>query len=236
MLIDDERVIAEADDIVAEAEDVSVEDDFNYWVDWEWIALEASDEEVEAVETVEDSDVVDFNAIFEDEEFQNTLSEVNLTNEEAAWLIWLFAGLWMLLIPLGIIGFILRILRIIALRKAFEKAWEGWWKALVPVYSSYIKYKLAEIKNWFRCTLLVALIIWIIAVCIPNQENLINNIGCAITWIIYIVMLFKFARKYGWGVCTSILFVLFYPICILILGFGNSQYEWKKSEETVVEA
>jgi hypothetical protein len=47
-------------------------------------------------------------------------------------------------------------------------------------------------------------------------------------------MLFKFARKYGWGVFTSVLFVLFYPICILILGFGNYKYEGR--EETVVEA
>lgn len=194
------------------------------------------DETAEAIEeTVDLEGVQDFNSLFENEEVQNALSEMNLTNEEAAWLIWLFAGLGMLLIPLAFVGLILRILRIIALWKAFERAGEPGWKALIPVYCSYIKYKLAWMKNWFWYCLLIALIIWVIAASIPDQQELITNIGCLITSIIYIVMLFIFARKYGWGVFASVLFVIFYPICVLILGFGNYPYQWK-SEETIVEA
>ncbi|MBR7036432.1 hypothetical protein IKI14_00760 [bacterium] len=69
----------------------------------------------------------------------------------------------------------------------------------------------------------------------PDQQELITNVGCLITSIIYIVMLFKFARKYGWGVFASVLFVIFYPICVLILGFGNYPYQGK-TEEIIVEA
>ena len=214
VLLDEEPIAAEAYDV--EAEDV-VED-------VEEVTDEVADDLAEA----------DFNAIFEDEEVQNALNELNLTNEEAAWLIWLFAGLGMLLIPLAIVGFILWILRIIALWKAFQRAWQWGWEAIVPVYCSYIKYKLAGMKNWFWYGLLIAVIMWIVAAFIPDQQQLLNDIATTIVWIIYIVVKFKFARKYGWGVFASILYVIFNPICVLILGFGNYKYEGK--EETVVEA
>ena len=239
------------DDVVADTENVvdetaeAIDDVVDETAD---VLVEAADETAEAVDaTVEEAEdiidettdlewIEDFNSLFENEEVQNALSGMNLTNEEAAWLIWLFAGLGMLLIPLAIVGFILRILRIIALWKAFERAGEPGWKALVPVYCTYIQYKLSCMKNWFWYSLLIAVIAWVIAACIPNQQELITNIGSAIIWIIYIVMLFKFAKKYGWGTFASVLFVIFYPICVLILGFGNYPYEWKKTEKTVVEA
>ena len=217
------------DDVVVEAENVVDEA-----VD---VVDEAIDETAETIdETVELEWIEDFNSIFENEEVQNLLNEEGLTNEEAAGAFWLVAwlGLWMLFV-IGIIGFVFRILRIIALWKAFERAGEPGWKALIPVYCTYIQYKLSWIKMWFWYALIIAIIAWIIAACIPNQQELITNIGYLITWIIYIVMLFKFARKYGWGVFASVLFVIFYPICVLILGFGNYPYEWK-SEQTVVEA
>ena len=238
--LDDEQ------EIVAEAEDV-VEDDAVEIADVEEtvedVVEDATDEmsdtlneTAEAIDEATDLEWIDdFNSLFEDDEVQNALSEMNLTNEEAAWLIWLFAGLGMMMIPLAIIGIILRILRIIALWKAFERAGEPGWKALVPVYCTYIQYKLSGMKNWFWYGLLIAVIAWVIAACIPNQQELISNIGCLITWIIYIVMLFKFAKKYGWGTFASVLFVIFYPICVLILGFGNYPYQGK-SEKTIVEA
>lgn len=225
----DEQIVAEADDIVAEAEE-AVED----------VAVEIADAEEAVEDTAEDvaeeatEEVEDFAALLNTDEVQNAFS--GFTNEEAAWIIWIFAWLWMwLLFVLGFVGFILWILRIIALWKAFERAGESGWKALIPVYCSYIKYKLAWMKNWFWYCLLIALIMWVIAACMPDQQELITNVGCLITSIIYIVMLFKFARKYGWGVFASVLFVIFYPICVLILGFGNYPYQGK-TEEIIVEA
>ncbi len=158
-----------------------------------------------------------------------------LTDEQATMIAGFLVGFglgWLLVI--WIISIILRILRIIALWKAFSRAWEWWWKALIPVYCSYIKYKLAGMKYWFWYGLGIALIIWIIAACLPDQKESLTSIATFIAWIIYIVMKFKFAKNYGWGTFASILFVLFYPICILVLGFGNYPYQGKS--ETVVEA
>ncbi len=134
-----------------------------------------------------------------------------------------------------IIGFVWWLIKTIALWKAFTKAGEAGWKAIIPIYHFYIEYKIAGMKNWFWYGILIAVVMWIIAAFIPDQQQLLTNIGSAIVWIIYIVVTFKFARKFGWGVFTSILFVLFYPICILILGFGSSKYQGKE-ESTVVEA
>ena len=237
VILDEEPIVAEAEDVVAEdvvAEDVAAEE---VAVDDELATEEAALEADDAIYYEDDENLedFDFNSIFEDEEVKNALDEAGLTNEEAAWLFGLLLGLGALMIPLAIISFILWILRIIALWKAFQRAWQWGWEAIVPVYCSYIKYKLAGMKNWFWYGLLIAVIFWIIAAFVPDQQKLLTDIATAIVWIIYIVVKFKFARKYGWGVFASILYVLFNPICVLILGFGNYPYEGK-SKETVVEA
>ena len=236
VILDEEPIVAEAEDVVAEdvvAEDVAAEEvAIDDGLATEEAALEADDAiYYEDDENLED---FDFNSIFEDEEVKNALDEAGLTNEEAAWLLGLLLGLGALMIPLAIISFILWILRIIALWKAFQRAWQWGWEAIVPIYCSYIKYKLAGMKNWFWYGLLIAVIFWIIAAFIPDQQKLLTDIATAIVWIIYVVVKFKFARKYGWGVFASILYVIFNPICVLILGFGNYKYEGK--EETIVEA
>lgn len=232
--LDEEPIAAEAEVVEDEdvaAEEVAIDDELAAEED---VALEATDEET-AIEDEYNLDDVNFNDIFENEEVKAALDEAGLSNEEAAWLLGVLLGLGMLLIPFAIVAFILWILRIIALWKAYQRAWQWGWEAIVPIYCSYIKYKLAWMKSWFWYGLLIAVIMWIIAAFIPDQQQLLTNIACAVVWIIYIVVKFKFARKYGWGVFASILYVLFNPICVLILGFGNYPYEGKE-EKTVVEA
>lgn len=210
-----EEVEAIADEVAAEVEDVenAVEDT-------------ADDVAVEATEQVED-----LSALLNTEEVQNAFS--GFTTEETAWIIWIFAGMW---IAGFLVVLVLAILGIIALWRAFTRAWEGWWKAIIPIYNTYIQFKLADMKNWFWYMILIAFAFGVVAACIPSYEELISNIAYVVARIIGAVASFKFARKYGWWVFAAVLFALFYPICILVLGFGNYPYEWKKSEETIVEA
>lgn len=236
----EENAIAEDDQIVAEAENVEVAAE-NVAVE-EVNVAEDADDSLEQIMAENPELVTDLNAGLD--EFLGALEEENegitdefnaqfTTDEEraaaAAGLLAIFAGFGLIA---WIIAFVWWLIKTIALWKAFTKAGEAGWKAIIPIYHTYIEYKLAGMKNWFWYGLLIAFIIWIIAAFIPDQQQLLTNIACAIVWIIYIVVTFKFARKFGWGVFTSILFVLFYPICILILGFGSSKYEGK----TVVEA
>ena len=224
-VVETENFVDDAAEVVDEVIDESVD----VADDTVWETVEILEDEVN-FEWVDD-----FNSLFENEEVQNVLVDLDLTNEEAAWIFWIFAGIgiWLLMV-FGIIGFVLRILRIIALWKAFERAGEEWWKALIPVYCTYIQFKLAWMKKWFWCTLIIAVLVWIIAVFTPSYQEVLSGLIVLITWIIRIVMLFVFARKYGWSVFASVLFVIFYPICVLILGLWDYKYEGE--EETVVEA
>ena len=98
-VLDEEQIVAEVEDVLVDdvVADIVVDDELDYWVDEDAVALETVEEGT--VEGIADlDDVEDFNSIFEDEEVENMLAEMNLTNEEAAWLLgWLtglFAGLW----------------------------------------------------------------------------------------------------------------------------------------------
>ena len=231
VVLDEEPIAAEAEDV--DVEEVNVTEEVN-----------AEDDSLEQLIAENPEIVSDLNAGLDEilgaleEENEGITDEFNAqftTDEEraaaAAGLLAIFAGFGLIA---WIIAFVWWLIKTIALWKAFTKAWEAGWKAIIPIYHTYIEYKLAGMKNWFWYGLLIAVIMWIIAAFVPKQQQLLTDIACAIVWIIYIIVTFKFARKFWWGVFTSILFVLFYPICILILGFGNSKYEGES--ETVVEA
>ena len=202
-LNDEERIAAEAEDVDA------VADEFNEEV--EAIADDAVAEIEDAEEAVEDTaedvaeeateEVEDFAALLNTDEVQNAFS--GFTNEETAWIIWIFAGMW---IAGLLVALVFGILAIIALWKAFTRAWEGGWKAIIPVYNTYIQFKLADMKNWFWYMILIAFIFGVVAACLPDYKDLITNIWYVVSWIIGIVASFKFARKYGWWVFASILF------------------------------
>jgi len=119
---------------------------------------------------------------------------------------------------------------IIALWFVFKKAGEKGWKAIIPIYNEYITYKIAGIKNWFWWSLLIAFVIWFIAGFFPAYQGIFTSVAICICGIIAIVKNFKLARNFNWGVFTSILFVLFNWICVLILWFGKSQYKGDKAE------
>lgn len=130
----------------------------------------------------------------------------------------------------GIIALICCIIYIIALWFVFKKAGEKGWKAIIPIYNEYITYKIAGIKNWFWWSLLIAFVIWFIGGFFPDYQQIFTSVALCICGIITIVKNFKLARNFNWGVFTSILFVLFNWICVLILWFGKSQYKGDKAE------
>lgn len=260
---DEELIVVAAENL--DEEDVAADDELDYGVNDDEIALEVaqeetddSDEEVlDSRENIDasiddlmwmiDEEVETSNLTFEgildgevsEEEVKAMLHEwaisIWLTDDQATMLVGFLVGFGLggLLVML-VISIILGILGIIALWKAFSRAWEGGWKAIIPIYNTYIMYKLAGMKNWFWYLILIIVAFAIASACLPDYEDILTYISETICGIISIVATFLFARKYTWGVFASILFVLFNPICILFLGFGNYPYQGK--EETVVEA
>jgi hypothetical protein len=125
------------------------------------------------------------------------------------------------------IGLIWIILYITALRKSFEKAWEAGRKAIIPIYNTYIVYKIANIKIWFRLSLIIWFLLGILTALYPQHEELITSISSFLSGIVWIVAYFLFARKYNRWIFASILFIVFFPICILILWLWDSKYNKK---------
>ena len=127
-----------------------------------------------------------------------------------------------------VVAIIWVVLAIIALWKIFVRAWEKWWKAIIPIYNVYIMYKIVGMKNWFWYSILVPVALWIVAALLekssPDATPILSAIWSAFSGIVGIVASFKLPRKFGWGVGTSVLYVLFTAICLLILGFGNYEY------------
>lgn len=178
---------------------------------------EAMDEVLSGLELSEE-DIADFEANFETPEDRAVA---------AAGLGLLLGGIWIVWI---IVSIIVAIFWIIVLWIIFKKAWEKWWKAIIPIWNAYILFKIAGMKNWFWYMLLIAFVLWCIAWFLPKYEEPIGIIASIICGIITIVSSYKLPRKFGWGVFTSILYVLFTPICQIILAFGNSEYQGKKED------
>jgi hypothetical protein len=166
-----------------------------------------------------DEQIAKFNAEFDTEEERAIV---------AAWL-------WILLILIGftwvltICFWILYIIYVIAYWKIFNKAWEKWWKSLIPIYNKYIAFKIVWMKCSFWLFAIILPLASLILVCfVPNEITFIIRIlAIILRRISVLVACYKLPRKFNWGVFTSILYVLFKPICALILGFWSSKIEEK---------
>ena len=251
VILNDEEIVADVEDVVADVEDTVAADVEDVVADVEDVVADVEDT-VADVEDAVAADVEDVVADVEDvvadvEEIMDVDEPVYLIDSsEESWnavtsfdgdtkhLIsamlswWMWMGLfWVLLAWL--------ILLIIAGWKIFTKAWEGGWKILIPVYNMYILYKIVGMKNWFWYALLARVVLWIVAFLPESVAGIVWVISALFFIIVTIVAAYKLPRKFGWWVFTSILFVLFMSICILVLGFGNYKYEGKE-DKTVVEA
>ena len=94
------------------------------------------------------------------------------------------------------------ILAIVGLWKMYAKAGEPGWKSIIPIYNTYILFKLVWGNGWKFLLLLVPIV----------------NI------VILIMIAWKTGKAYGGGTGISLLCVFFPTIAYLVLGFGNFEY------------
>lgn len=115
------------------------------------------------------------------------------------------------------------VLQAIAYWKIFEKAGEPGWKALIPIYNSYIQYKFTWNPNMF----------WIVLVCsllggiLGATDGALSYVGslCALAaTIVNIIAANKLAKAFGHGVGFTIGLFFLNPIFMLILGFSSDEY------------
>lgn len=119
--------------------------------------------------------------------------------------------------------FVIAILLIVALWKVFEKAGEQGWKALIPVYSSYMLYKIAWDKKAFWIAIVLGLLSGFL-MGIPLIGPLLGFISALLAGLIEIFCCVKLAKAFGHSGWFAAGLILLSPIFILILAFDKSEY------------
>lgn len=128
-----------------------------------------------------------------------------------------FAGfvagyMWVILIIL--------VLTVIAQWKIFTKAGEAGWKCLIPIYSTVVLFRISGISPW-----------WVLG----YLAGIIPGVGGLITLGISIYAMIMLAKAFGKGAGFTVGLILLNTIFILILGFGDSQYQLYRRPTTEIE-
>lgn len=148
-----------------------------------------------------------------------------------------YSGVW------TVIQVVLLVLTIVAYWRIFEKAGEKGWKAIIPVYSNYVLYKLVWKKSMFWWNLVVGVIAGIAGAVFIGAlmaagggadammmggtaliAMLVLLAAAIINVVINIILYVKMARAYGYGGGFAVGLILVNTVFILILGLGNAEY------------
>ena len=141
-----------------------------------------------------------------------------------------------------IIMLVIWVLLIIARWKIFTKAGEAGWKSIIPVYADYVQWRIGWKKTmlfWVSIGLVVvALIIGVASGALvvnsrggfsagPNSGimSLLVLVCMLVAVVMNLVAIYKLFASFGKGVGFFILYILFPPIMLLVLGFGSAQYQ-----------
>ena len=147
-----------------------------------------------------------------------------------------------LVVTIGIFAIIYYILLIVAEWKIFKKAGEAGWKSLIPIYNTYIIYKISGIKAWFWYLLVVSIGCYVVATInggIQYNENMeissstsmlaifaavFNTVFAA---IVSIYANYRLAKVFKKGIGFTLGLIFLPNIFTLILGFGSAKYDKK---------
>lgn len=124
----------------------------------------------------------------------------------------LMAGLVTMSVFMALLAIMVTILvfTIIANWKIFTKAGEAGWKSLIPIYSSVKLYRIAGISPWL---ILLYLLVWV------------PVIGPLISLGLTIYLMINLANAFGKSTGFAVGLILLNTIFIMILAFGNSEYQ-----------
>lgn len=130
---------------------------------------------------------------------------------------------WIIL--LFILAFVLEILNLIAWCKLFVKANVPWERLFVPCYGNYWQYKVADCANFFWGVIGLSVISTLLSLLIGGVWSTIVSMIAGLGFLgIFIVFMISLARAYGKEDVFAVGLILLYPVFIMILAFGKSEY------------
>ena len=123
----------------------------------------------------------------------------------------------------GVIGFLNAIAAsfLVGYMYMFEKAGISGWKAFIPVYNTYILYKIAWNVKYFWITIALVVVILLSG---HYKIELPNILSYIVLVIIQIMAKYKLAKVFGKGILFTLGLIVMEPICFLILGLDGSEY------------
>ena len=86
--------------------------------------------------------------------------------------------------------------------KLYQKAGQPGWAAIIPIYDTYIMFKLAWGSGWMFLLLFIPIV----------------------DVVVYLMLLWKLAKAFGKGVGMFLMLLLIHPVGLMILGFGSAAY------------
>ncbi len=126
------------------------------------------------------------------------------------------------------IALIWYVFQVIANWKIFKKFGEPGWKAIIPVYNTYIQYKATWNTKIFWLDVVLSLLTILNDV---GGDGVISTICIIVSWIALIGLLvlkimreYNLSRAFDHGIGFTVGLFLLNPIFKLILGFGRSEY------------
>ena len=161
------------------------------------------------------------------------------STEEAALAGGILGGMFVAMLTFGLIYYILLV---IAGWKIFEKAGEKGWKSLIPIYNTYIFYKIVGMKNYFWAILIMSFAFSLITTALGQgtqmqSMNLATGAGvfsfilslafCIFALVVSVMYAIRTSKAFGHGGLFAVGLFFLSGIFLLILGFGKSKYNKK---------
>ena len=104
-----------------------------------------------------------------------------------------------------------------------RKAGEAGWKALIPIYSTYVQYKLFwSIKPFY---IWLAMVIFVYGAQFMELPGILLSLCSLGTSVMYILYCIRLARSFGKGTGFTLGLVFLPFIFNLILGLDSSRYQ-----------
>lgn len=122
-----------------------------------------------------------------------------------------------LVVLLVLICIAVAVITIIAQCKLFSKAGEKWWKALIPVYNTWVQTKIANLGWWWFLIMFV-----LGAAVIQTEANYILSMGLTVFSFNY---MYNIAKKFGKSGGFAFLCTILPFIGLPILAFGSAKYD-----------
>lgn len=129
----------------------------------------------------------------------------------------------------SLFSIVVGILSLIAYWKIYEKAGEEGWKAIIPIYGTYVLYRLTwDIKMFWIMFggFMGGFLLILIGLLTPlTAIAFLGLIAILIALVIDLFQSHALSRSFGHGLPFTLGLLFLTPVFLLILAFGSSEYQ-----------